>query len=348
MKQRNHFLDIAKGVAVLLVIITHFSWKESERLRYLFPFWVSMAVPIFMIVFGYANAASFEKKNIQTLHRAYAPDLLLRKFARFTVPFAIAYVFNIIFHSILEEKLSLRAIIVYFFRGGVGEKGTYYYPVLLQLIFLFPVLYFIIKRYENGLLLCFIMNVVYELLARICMVNGKCYRLLSFRYLFLIAFGCYLYEYKGNKLKNKNWILFLTGTAFIIATDYLGYEPLTVTYWERTCVYAVLYFLPLFSFAMAHGKNLRCRFLEMLGQASYHVFFVQMLYYNYWENRVGAWMPNRACHLLVNILICVSVGIAYYYLETPVSRYVMKKLENVPVSEFRLYKVLFLKKSRQF
>lgn len=348
MKQRNHFLDIAKGVAVLLVIITHFSWKESERLRYLFPFWVSMAVPIFMIVFGYANAASFEKKNIQTLHRAYAPDLLLRKFARFTVPFAIAYVFNIIFHSILEEKLSLRAIIVYFFRGGVGEKGTYYYPVLLQLIFLFPVLYFIIKRYENGLLLCFIMNVVYELLARICMVNGKCYRLLSFRYLFLIAFGCYLYEYKGNKLKNKNWILFLSGIGFIIATDYLGYEPLTVTYWERTCVYAVLYFLPLFSFAMAHGKNLRCRFLEMLGQASYHVFFVQMLYYNYWENRVGTWMPNRAFHLLVNILICVSVGIAYYYFETPVSRYVMKKLENVPVSEFRLYKALFLKKSRQF
>ena len=70
MKQRDHFLDIAKGAAVILVIITHFSWTEEERLPYLFPFWVSMAVPVFMIISGYVGTASYEKKGIRTMAQA--------------------------------------------------------------------------------------------------------------------------------------------------------------------------------------------------------------------------------------------------------------------------------------
>ena len=131
MKQRDHFLDVAKGIAVILVIITHFSWEESERLRYLFPFWVSMAVPIFMIISGYVGTASYEKKGIETMAQAYHARLLLRKFLRYTVPFAIAYSVDILFCSIFDKRLSIHDIIVYFFRGGIGGAGTYYYPILV-------------------------------------------------------------------------------------------------------------------------------------------------------------------------------------------------------------------------
>lgn len=325
MKERDHFLDVAKGIAILMVIITHFSWEDEERLRYLFPFWVSMAVPIFMVISGYVSTASYEKKNINSITQAYEGSILVHKLIRYTVPFCIAYLVDIVSYTFTVKNLGIMEIIVRFFRGGLGGWGTYYYPILMQFVFVFPIIYFIIKRCKNGLWLCFLLNVIYEIFVKLYMMNGECYRLLIFRYMLLIAFGCYLYENHGNKLGRKNWILFFAGTAFIFATGYLNYSPLTVSYWKRTCVYAVLYFLPLFSFAMEHFKNIRCRLLELFGNASYHIFFVQMLYYNYWNERVEALMPNRPCHILMNMVICLSLGIVFFYVESPLSKFVLKQ-----------------------
>lgn len=329
MKQRNHFLDVAKGIAIIMVIITHFSWKNEERLRYMFPFWVSMAVPAFLIITGYVSTLSFEQKGVDSMVKAYEKELIVHKIFRYSIPFCIAYAVDIVLHSMYDKRIDLREIMVNFLRGGFGGAGTYYYPILLQIIFLFPIIYFIIKRHKKGLWICLGLNVIYEILARVWMLNGDCYRLLAFRYIMLIAFGCYLYEYKGNKLGKKNWILFLAGTAFIIATDYLDYDPVTVHYWKRTCVYAILYFLPVFSFAMEHLENVRASLLELFGNASYHIFLVQMLYYNYVDDHIGALVQNRIWHLFFNIMICTILGVIFYYIETPFSKYVMKKVSQL-------------------
>jgi fucose 4-O-acetylase-like acetyltransferase len=50
---RNSMIDILKGIGMVLVIITHYNWSNSEKLNYLFPFWVSPAVPVFIIISGY-------------------------------------------------------------------------------------------------------------------------------------------------------------------------------------------------------------------------------------------------------------------------------------------------------
>lgn len=326
MKQRNHFLDVAKGIAIIMVIITHFSWEDEERLRYLFPFWVSMAVPIFLIITGYVSSASFEKKGVNSMMQAYDKSIILHKTMRYTIPFFFAYIIDVVLYSINERFPSIKEIVVNFLRGGFGGSGTYYYPILMQLIFLFPLIYFIINRYKNGLWICLALNVAYEVFARVYMLNGPCYRLLSFRYILLIAYGSYLYQKQGNHLGKINWLLFFAGITFIVATDYLGYEPVTVHYWKRTCVYAILFFLPVFSFAMDHLKNIRFGPLELLGNASYHIFFVQMIYYHYLSERIGAYLPGRGWHVLFNIFICCMVGVGFYYIETPVSKLLMKKL----------------------
>lgn len=327
MKERNHFFDIVKGLGILVVITTHFSWKAAERLRYLFPFWVYMTIPAFLIISGYVATASYEKKGIDSMMQAYDKKILVHKYLRYTVPFLFVYAVDVVCHTMEEKSFHIKSVILYFFRGGFGGAGTYYYPILLQFIFLFPILYFIIKRYKNGLWICFMLNVAYEISVKVFMISAKSYRLLIFRYILVIAYGCYLYQNKENKLGRKNWILFFAGFLFILATDYLNYSPLTVSYVTRTCVYAVLYFLPLFSLAMKYLKNIRCRLLELLGNASYHIFFIQMLYYTYWNKYVGNLMPNRLCHLLGNIIICVSLGIVFYYVESPVSKFVLKKAD---------------------
>lgn len=76
----NKTIDFIKGICILFIIITHFIWDDNERLRYLFPFYIDMAVPIFMIISGYLNALSFNGKNMSKISDAYTIKEILSKF----------------------------------------------------------------------------------------------------------------------------------------------------------------------------------------------------------------------------------------------------------------------------
>ena len=89
--------------------------------------------------------------------------------------------------------MTLKTIGVYFLTGGTGP-GSYYYPVMMQFVFVAPLIFCVIKKYEEkGVVLSFVANLFYEVLQRAYGMNEQCYRLLLFRYTFLIAFGCYLH-----------------------------------------------------------------------------------------------------------------------------------------------------------
>ena len=60
----NSFVDVLKGICIIMVVVTHFSWEEHERLYYLFPFWIDMAVPIFMLISGYVYTISYKRHEI--------------------------------------------------------------------------------------------------------------------------------------------------------------------------------------------------------------------------------------------------------------------------------------------
>lgn len=66
-EKRNTFLDIIKAFCILFVIITHDTISEETRQRFLFNFWIDMAVPLFMIISGYVYAASFERNKISEI-----------------------------------------------------------------------------------------------------------------------------------------------------------------------------------------------------------------------------------------------------------------------------------------
>ena len=61
---RNHFIDLLKGICIVFVIVTHFNWSDDEKLTYYFPYWLNMAVPLFMIISGYVYAFSYRKNKI--------------------------------------------------------------------------------------------------------------------------------------------------------------------------------------------------------------------------------------------------------------------------------------------
>lgn len=326
--ERNRLLDVLKGICIVFIVVTHFAWRDEERLQYGFPFWIDMAVPVFMFISGYVNTLSLHKRQLPSVSAAYTVSDILRKVVRFTVPFLIVFVYEEIRLG-MENRLQpgLWQTVLRFLTGGVGP-GSYYYPILIQFVFVFPIIYFIIRKHDlKGLALCTAVNFVYELLQTAYQMNGECYRLLVFRYIFVIACGCYMAIGKKPIPLAAYGVSFLMGVLFIVAYCYGGYQPYVLTQWSRTSFMASLYIAPI---CMLIVKYVRLSLfpLELLGKASYHIFLIQMLYYNN-AYRVYNAVDGRLPDLLISVAVCIVVGVIFYYAETPLSRQIQRAVSKI-------------------
>ncbi len=331
--QRNHFVDVLKGIFIIFIIVLHFPFDIAETRQYLFPFWLNMTVPFFMILSGYVSALSFQKKEIDTIEKAYKWPAIFHKIIRYTVPYAIAFAAEwIVFRAFGLYQVGIRtygifALALDFLRGGKGQ-GSYYFPIMIQLIFVFPIIYFVIRKYNlKGLGYCFLANAAFEILKTSYGMSETEYRLLIFRYLFVVAAGCFIAV--GSVEKNyKTVILSLvcmgTGLGFAYLFSYTPYTPKIITFWQATSFLVCLFIVPGFWWLL-RKVHFRFKPLEIIGKASFNIFLVQMIYYNFAE-RMYALIPNRAMQLAFNIVNCVVAGVIFYYIEQPVTRFVGKKV----------------------
>ena len=319
--ERKKILDYIKGIAVLFVIITHYHWEADARKNLLFPYWIDMAVPVFMIISGYVASMSYSRKKVMSLNQAYQWKEIIHKIFRYTFPFLIAYGLELIGELYLRGIEGAGKWVFNFFRGGYGP-GSYYYPVMIQFVFLFPLVYFLIKKLDfAGVLLCGFGNFFYEILQRLYFVSEGCYRLLIFRYLLLIGFGCYLYcGYTKPKLI-VNALSFVLGISFIYLVSYTEYEPKLIIYWTGTSFLAALYVMPLFFMGGGtvdlniQSNAILYRLLGFMGKASYNIFLVQMVYYQYFVSFIYSLGLGIFMELGINIAVCVVIGSVFYRLE---------------------------------
>ncbi|MBE6005389.1 MAG: acyltransferase [Lachnospiraceae bacterium] len=183
MNERNTTIDFLKSLAIIMVLITHYNWSDEQRKLIIFPYIIEMAVPIFMIISGYVGTLSFKKHDINTLNDAYKLSIIFKKMIRYTIPYLMLVILEIIDPHVEINVQSKLDYVKWFLNGTVGQ-GSYYFPILIQLIFTFPIIYFIVeKSAKRGVILCFTINCVYELLRWSYEMNDECYRLLLFRYI---------------------------------------------------------------------------------------------------------------------------------------------------------------------
>lgn len=177
-------------------------------------------------------------------------------------------------------------------------------------------------------MICTIINFVYEVLQSAYYVNEECYRLLVFRYIIVIAFGCYLAIGK-RKIK---WYVFLTaffvGLVYIIVFNYLGITPIFTKYWTGTSFWACMYILSIAAFLISR-KNMRFMPLEIIGKASYNIFLIQMIYYLFFASYIYRIISNPYLQLGANFVICIVAGVLFYYIETPVTKFIIKKTNSL-------------------
>ena len=230
--QRERIVDLLKGICILLVCFTHYRWDSAEREAFLFAWWVDMAVPVFMILSGYVYGRSCFNKNLTALSHAYAPRLLWNKILRLTLPVVLIYAATLIGDFYRYGEISY-PIVHTFLQGGQGP-GAYYYPVMMQIVFTLPLIHRVVTRYEEkGLLLCLLANAAYEVLHVVYLVPVESHRLLMFRYIFLLAAGCFLSIGKPLKIPYQIGMV-LVGVGFNLAYLYGGYEPTYLIHWTTT------------------------------------------------------------------------------------------------------------------
>lgn len=318
MKKHIYLIDYLKAFSIIMVIITHYAWQDKINAWFLFV--INMAVPVFMLISGYNFSASGMRKAEGKLQKMYDHRVLLPKVVRFTLPFAFVFVFEIVLKVMQGKEYSILDILVRFCKGGYGP-GSYYYPIMIQLLFIFPLIYLLVAKLNwFGVVVAAQVNFVYEIVIHEIGIDVSGYRLLVFRYIFYIALGCYLFFFTKKKI--PMWILLLMiglGSGYLVAVYYEGYEPHIFTYWTRTCMITALYVFPIV-YLMFHrflnfripGKSGKC--LSEIGKASYHIFLVQMVYYHFEFGNMflGFTLPLQVAG---NVTFCILAGCLFYRLE---------------------------------
>ena len=319
--QRIEFLDYLKAVCVLMVIITHYDW--TDKTSPFFTMLINMAVPVFMIISGYNFAMSNCKKADGKLEKMYGWNIMKPKLIRFLVPFFAICLIEIALLVIEERAIHPLRI---FLLGAYGP-GSYYVPVMLQLLVIFPIIYILVDRNAKvGIAVAGVGNLMFEIAVKVFEIDKYFYRLSIGRYLLLIAFGCYLYLHPEHRVKRyQMWAMFLVGLAYIVAVFGFDKDLMIFEYWKTTAMPVAFYIFPIVILLFRRFYHSTIpgafgRLLTWIGQASYHIFLVQMVYYHF---ELGGAIMQAAWYIAVpfNILVSVPVGLAFYELD---NRFIQK------------------------
>lgn len=323
-KKRLNHIDLYKGICILVIIFTHYDWNTKER-RYLgFPFWVDMAVPAFMIISGYLYAFANNGKN---LSKQYNITTIISKCIRFIVPFSIVWLLELVVHFLTDDDITVATVFNSFITGGDGP-GSYYFPVMIQFVIIVPMILKLVEKYNiKGVLICFGLNIFFEILKNAIHMSVDTYRLLVFKYIFIIAYGIYLYFEKEKPLSILHIAFSGLGGLYIIIFCYAGVSPPITSIWTGTSMFASMY---IFSFMkwLISCKKVRQPFLELLGRASFNIFLVQMFYYWPVDNIVKGVLHNRMIQLLIGFIFSIAIGLLFYKVEYPITTKFIKNIRR--------------------
>jgi peptidoglycan/LPS O-acetylase OafA/YrhL len=325
-------LDILKGLAIISVILIH-TWYAPILLLIGAPYHIWHAVPLFILIAGYTSTYAYMRHGSGSLAACYDPALLFRRLKRIYEPFLVMWVVQIlVIVTLLGGSLNVIGLASNFLMGGSGP-GSYYIPVIVQHILVVPVLFLVALRYPRGMLAAaFVLDLFFELLVYLTGMNQGIYAVLYFRYLFAGALGVYLGLIPT---RFSPWVIAggVVGFVYLTLTNYLGWLSLFLqSNIESGISHAPAYFWT-FVLAVSGLTILPKRaqsgipdLLKKLGQASWHIFLVQMsFFYFLWQpvqvillNPMVFSLPPLVSIIMIpiggaiTVFICAGIGYAWY------------------------------------
>lgn len=323
---RLKYIDYLKAIAIVLIIITHNPWVlENRDGNLIFPLLIDMAVPIFMILSGFNYAYSCCKKNMNTFKEHYRIKNIKDRLLRFLIPFGVTFIGEVLLLTIYKKKnYSISSLSIDLLTGGYGP-GAYYTPIMIQFIFIAPLIYILIKKYEKiGVWIVFGLNFLFECFYTLFGMPPAGYRYWIIRYTFLIALGIGWYEIGRKKQKWFPYVIsFLIGVTYLLGTTFY-YTPVIFVRWTNTSMLAGLYIFPLMSLFVKLVEKVKLpifieKFIQWCSESTFHIFLFQMVYYYLGVGRLFEATP-KCLHLLCDVTVCILMGCFFNVLMIKVLR----------------------------
>lgn len=335
MKNKNiDLIDLLKGFAVLSVIYLHSGFSVETSKMVLAPFLFNLAVPIFMIISGFTYSISLSKlQNENSILKVYYnPHNLYKKLIRILPCYLIIFAAELIAvpYTFTDGK-SILKFFYYLFTGGYVFPGSYYIPVLIQLILIFPLLKMLYNKLkEKSFIPVAAAQIIYEIAIYYCNIPSRYSRLLIVRYLAFILGGIFIFDkYKGKEIKHK-WAYIISavlGAGYIILTGYFDYQPKIIfREWTGTALPTALYLLPVILLLLFKFTDIKIKPVFTLpGRASYHIYLLQMIYFGIVSSKLSLQRPLINC--IIGICFSALLGIIMYFIENKITKAV-KSLKN--------------------
>lgn len=303
-------IDLIKTFATLSVIVLHVL-SAKQLLAIGAPFYIWQAVPLFMMVNGINNSTSYLRNKRYKLGQLYDQNYVLTKLKKLLIPYIIVFFIELVLIVITKQESNIKEVGFRFLTGGWGPGG-YFVPIILQSVLITPLIFLIIKKFKrNGLIFMFILSLVLEYLCMYFKLDNEIYRVLIIRYIFAIALGSWM---TMNRVHEGKLILlaFISG-IYIFLVNYKGLILLTEYTWESQ--HAPSYFWTM-AMIVAFIKNESVGEDTYIGktaikisQASYHIFFAQMVYFVTLFPRLPK--VNLSLQVFFSLIICVIAGVLY-------------------------------------
>ena len=240
------FIDYLKGICIVFVILTHCLSSHTRHLAF-FSLWGVHAVPIFLII----QIFHTYKKGMDGVNTNYA-----KLWGRVIKPFLLVELLLIGLTFGLEiatgEFCGFSQFFIHIVKCGGSGSGTYYPWIYIQFAILLPIITPLFKRL-NGIYLAIIFIGISELLEMLCCVMNMpqyLYRLLFFRYTFLIYLG-YILVTKGYVMNAKTLLLSLLSALSILLFVYKRVDLAPFIYFApkwRSCHWICYFYISFFLF----------------------------------------------------------------------------------------------------
>ena len=305
------FIDYLKGVCIFLVVLAH-CLPHTEYI--LFPLWGDRAVPLFLLI----QVFHAYKHGVD---EAVKMPNLVKLFNRIFKPFLLLLLFEVFLLVVVLQRDPLQVMKTVIIGGGIGP-GSYYVWIYIQFALLLPIIALIIKllnKVVGGGKICLLMialSCLWELVCIYIHIPEMLYRLLFFRYFFLIYLG-YMWVEKGILLDNIRLLLSVVSIAFILMFAYtsINFEPLFFqTDWKIYHWICYFYVASLFLFFLKFCYNRLStklkEFIGLMGKYSFEIFLLQMFVFAFFPHGMLLdFVGNKYICATLTIILTVSLSI---------------------------------------
>ena len=336
---RNRYIDIAKGIGILLVALAHAD--ISIFAPYAHRFIYSFHMPLFFFLSGYflSTKLSFRETLAKRFHTILKPYFVM-------IP--IIYLGAISFSN-MRFVTAFGRIVKFMYASGyyIDWVQLWFLPSLFVTSLFSYLLYrFVLNRFENrfirwGILLALqavAVVTVHAFYPFSITVFGKNYELYGLPYSldllllssFFYSLGSEIHNLSVDKLLEKTWFLLATGTplALLVFLFELRVDFNTRTFesFPINTVEAILGIL--FTLAVSKQIDLRttrlASVLTYTGQASLFILIFHVPIQDYWSEKLNFVLRMEPVSILLAFLVSVliSLGIYRFFFEqNPIALY---------------------------